>query len=168
MKGYVYILTNEHMPGLVKIGRTTTDPESRAAQLYQTGVPSPFSVRESQFSPDCAQLESAVHKELDGCRVSGAREFFRIDPDEAAHWLRSLHKEQVQDWMQEFLPEHVPVEADLCVAIDDIMMKAMQSGEPDPVIAEAMAEATIEELKPAIARVYARMERWRAKNGAEP
>ena len=40
-EGYVYVLTNEAMPGLVKIGRTTAnDPQTRVSNLYTTGVPS--------------------------------------------------------------------------------------------------------------------------------
>jgi hypothetical protein len=40
MADIVYVLTNEAMPGLVKIGRTTGDLASRIRGLYQTGVPS--------------------------------------------------------------------------------------------------------------------------------
>ncbi|MYF88497.1 MAG: GIY-YIG nuclease family protein, partial [Boseongicola sp. SB0676_bin_33] len=43
--GIVYVLTNEAMPGLVKIGRTTQDdPRVRMDQLYNgaSGVPVPF------------------------------------------------------------------------------------------------------------------------------
>ena len=42
--GLIYVLTNEAMPGLVKIGITGSDPNSRADQLYTTGVPVPFTV----------------------------------------------------------------------------------------------------------------------------
>ena len=41
--GIVYVLTNESMPGLVKIGMTDdTDPSARMGQLFSTGVPLPF------------------------------------------------------------------------------------------------------------------------------
>lgn len=43
--GHIYILVNPSMEGLVKIGKTTRDPESRARELSQaTGVPTPFYV----------------------------------------------------------------------------------------------------------------------------
>ena len=43
--GYVYIMTNPAMPGLVKIGSTTLLPDERARQLSSsTGVPRPFQV----------------------------------------------------------------------------------------------------------------------------
>jgi hypothetical protein len=51
----VYVLTNEAMPGLVKIGMTDdTNPDTRVSQLYSTGVPLPFEVEQalhSAFAP---------------------------------------------------------------------------------------------------------------------
>ena len=44
MSGFVYILTNECMPGLVKIGSTQQDPVERARTLSNTSVPFPFNV----------------------------------------------------------------------------------------------------------------------------
>ena len=41
-QGIVYILTNEAMPGYVKIGRTDGDLAGRVRQLNSTGVPLPF------------------------------------------------------------------------------------------------------------------------------
>ncbi|WP_053087086.1 GIY-YIG nuclease family protein [Enterobacter kobei] len=43
--GFVYVMENENMPGIYKIGMTTNSPEARAKELSSaTGVPSPFSV----------------------------------------------------------------------------------------------------------------------------
>lgn len=40
MAGWVYILSNEYMPGIYKIGMTTNSPEARAKELSSaTGVP---------------------------------------------------------------------------------------------------------------------------------
>lgn len=75
-KGYVYILTNPSMPGLVKIGKTTRDPEGRARALYRTGVPTPFRVLESVWCKDCGATERHLHKQLAPRRVSDTREFF--------------------------------------------------------------------------------------------
>lgn len=42
-QGIVYILSNEAMPGLLKIGLTTRkDLSARLRELYTTGVPVPF------------------------------------------------------------------------------------------------------------------------------
>ena len=43
MEGYVYVLINPSMEGLVKIGMTTSTPEERVTELSSaTGVPSKF------------------------------------------------------------------------------------------------------------------------------
>lgn len=59
-KGYVYVLSNPCMPGIVKIGKTTRSVEDRANELYQTGVPEPFKVEEFFHSPDCHELEASL------------------------------------------------------------------------------------------------------------
>jgi len=42
-EGIVYVLSNEAMPGLIKIGLTKRDElEARLNELYSTGVPLPF------------------------------------------------------------------------------------------------------------------------------
>jgi hypothetical protein len=42
MSEIVYILTNEAMEGIVKIGRTTTSVEQRIRELDNTSMPLPF------------------------------------------------------------------------------------------------------------------------------
>lgn len=43
--GWVYVLENESMPGVYKIGMTTSTPEKRAKDISSsTGVPTPFIV----------------------------------------------------------------------------------------------------------------------------
>lgn len=51
MADIVYLLTNESMPGLVKVGRTNGDLAVRIRQLFQTGVPLPFEARNCAVSP---------------------------------------------------------------------------------------------------------------------
>ena len=48
MPNIVYVLTNQAMPGIVKIGMTERDDvQRRMNELYSTGVPLPFRVRHS-------------------------------------------------------------------------------------------------------------------------
>jgi hypothetical protein len=80
--GFVYILTNASMPGFVKIGLTRKDDVSeRLRQLYTTGVALPFECVYSARVPDCAKLETVLHRVFGEKRVNPAREFFRADPD---------------------------------------------------------------------------------------
>jgi hypothetical protein len=78
--GWVYILTNPALPGMVKVGLTTRSLTERAAELTAaSGVPLPFVVAWGRAVTDCAYVEKAVHRMLDDRRVSGKREFFRCD-----------------------------------------------------------------------------------------
>jgi hypothetical protein len=78
--GWVYVLVNSSIPGLAKVGRTSRDPEGRAAELSAvTGVPTPFVVAFDQHFADCHQAEQVIHDEMDrrGWRAAPNREFFR-------------------------------------------------------------------------------------------
>lgn len=114
-KGYVYILTNPSMPGLVKIGKTTRDVEQRAIELYQTGVPEPFEVSHYVYSPNCSELEDMTHKVMAKERVSSGREFFRYTEIEADRILEDCLREQVEVWLDEFIPDQTIVQNDYFV-----------------------------------------------------
>lgn len=83
MPEYIYILSNPSMPGLVKIGKTTTSPQQRMAELSSTGVPTPFVLELSLEVDDCHASEYAAHVALEKYRVARNREFFRISVPEA-------------------------------------------------------------------------------------
>lgn len=77
--GYLYVLANSAMPGLLKVGKTTRTPSERAGELSGvTGIPTPFIVVYEQLFQDCAAAESFVHTYLaqKGYRTSDTREFF--------------------------------------------------------------------------------------------
>ena len=75
--GYVYAMSNESMPGLIKVGFTTNDPRTRASELYTTGVPTPFIVEFAVLVDDPIWTEKAFHEMYDEYRVKG-REFFEL------------------------------------------------------------------------------------------
>lgn len=80
MAGWVYVLSNEFMPGIYKVGMTTTSPETRAKELSSaTGVPFPFVIEAAFHCEDPASSERATHEALKDCRVSQSREFFQYD-----------------------------------------------------------------------------------------
>ncbi len=76
--GFVYILANNAMPGLVKIGFSGRAPEERATELSTTGVPLPFTVVYAAQVAQPSMCESHVHSNLASLRVAPNREFFRI------------------------------------------------------------------------------------------
>lgn len=82
--GFVYVLTNPAIPGMVKVGMTQDSPRARAAALSShTGVPSAFRVAWYAEVQDCAAVEGAVKRALDRYRVNGRREFFSVTVPEA-------------------------------------------------------------------------------------
>lgn len=81
--GYVYVLSNISMPGIVKIGKSNAGGHKRAHDLFVTGVPTKFRVEFEIYVYDPLHLEQAVHESLDKSRVGADREFFRCDPNDA-------------------------------------------------------------------------------------
>ena len=90
--GYVYILVNTSMPGLIKIGKTQRDCHKRAREISDaTGVPTPFTVVYKLSSEKYEWLESKLHNALTEYRVNPNREFFRFSVDGATEVLKALH-----------------------------------------------------------------------------
>lgn len=88
--GYIYVLSNPAMPGLLKIGCTTRQVEDRLTELNApTGVPSPFKVEAFAETSEPYDDEAKVHKRLEKYRLEG-REFFRISVTEAVAILHSV------------------------------------------------------------------------------
>lgn len=83
MAGWVYVLENKSMPGLVKVGYTKHSPKSRAGQLYQTGIPTPFTIYYAGLYEKPRVIEGLAHAALKHCRVNKGREFFKCQPSEA-------------------------------------------------------------------------------------
>jgi hypothetical protein len=83
--GYLYLLINPAMPGLVKVGHTRRLPEEHVLELSgATGVPLPFQLICSVRLADSRATEAFVHSALEerGVRVPGNREFFAAHPSE--------------------------------------------------------------------------------------
>lgn len=83
MAGWVYVLSNQFMPGIYKIGMTTTSPATRAKELSSaTGVPAPFKIEAAFHCDDPARSEASIHEALAELRVNESREFFQEDLEE--------------------------------------------------------------------------------------
>lgn len=88
--GYVYILVNQSMPGMIKIGRTLRDSRERARELHTTGVPTPFEVVYEVFVEEHELVEERFKREMDAYKVAHNREFFRLPLRDAIDRLQAL------------------------------------------------------------------------------
>jgi hypothetical protein len=82
MPEIVYVLINEAMEGLVKIGHTHTSLEQRIRQLDTTGVPLPFQCFHAAEVNDSVLVEGRLHRIFVDKRIRKNREFFRVDPNQ--------------------------------------------------------------------------------------
>src|SRR5204863_9381589 len=81
MPNIIYVLTNEAMPGLVKIGFTEDSVVNRMRQLTaHAGVPLPFECYYAAEVDDTTRVERILHQLFSEARVNPKREFFRLDP----------------------------------------------------------------------------------------
>ncbi len=87
VKGWVYIITNRAMPGLVKVGYSMKDPSLRAAELNHTGNPHPYDVRYECLVKNPRDVEQATHGRL-ACHREG-KEWFRCEIPAAIHQIRN-------------------------------------------------------------------------------
>jgi len=81
MSEIVYVLTNQAMLGLVKIGLTSGSIEDRMRGLDTTALPLPFECFAAWEVADATAAEKALHVAFGDHRVREKREFFRISPD---------------------------------------------------------------------------------------
>lgn len=82
MPEIVYVLTNEAMEGMVKIGRTTTSVEQRIRELDNTSLPLPFQCFYAAEVGNSAVVEGKLHRIFSDKRIRTNREFFRADANQ--------------------------------------------------------------------------------------
>jgi hypothetical protein len=64
MKGWVYVISNPAMPGLVKVGYSLKDPQIRANEFGGAGTPHKFQVEYQCLVNSPAELEKKAHTAL--------------------------------------------------------------------------------------------------------
>jgi hypothetical protein len=94
--GILYVLTNLHMPGLVKIGGGTVDVEGRIAALSS---------------------DTGLHQLFGEWRVNPKREFFKVDPEKVVLAI------QMGDF-EEVTPGKVPLSDDEEKALEKALQEA--------------------------------------------
>lgn len=96
MSEIIYILTNEAMPGYVKIGKTNNNLEQRIRELSgSTSVPLPFTVFYACTVKDSQFVEHQLHDAFDDSRVNPKREFFRVTPERVVAALKLAEIENI-------------------------------------------------------------------------
>lgn len=91
--GYVYILSNATMPGIVKIGKTTRPPAARLREINSaTGVAMPFRIEAVIETKNPSLTEGIIHNQLSACRINQRREFFKVSVTEATDIARRAAK----------------------------------------------------------------------------
>lgn len=77
---WIYVLVNRSIPGMCKIGFTTTSVPKRTKEINQsTGVPTPWFPVFSFKCVGARYLEEEIHQKLEQFRVASNREMFQID-----------------------------------------------------------------------------------------
>ncbi|MBO7333100.1 MAG: GIY-YIG nuclease family protein [Alphaproteobacteria bacterium] len=95
-KEIVYVLQNEAMPGLIKIGITHDEQvDKRLQTLYTTGVPLPFECIWAGEVDDCAEIESLIHNAFSDFRINPKREFFKLKPERVIPLLKKLASAEI-------------------------------------------------------------------------
>jgi len=83
--GYIYAMSNKSMPGLLKIGMTMRNPESRLleANSPNTWIPTNFNLELAKKVNNPKQKEKTLHILLEKFteRTNSSREFFRVSID---------------------------------------------------------------------------------------
>lgn len=100
--GYIYVMINPSLEGMVKIGKTKRDPNERVKELSSaTGVPTPFILVFYKPFRNCDSAEKAIHHILEekGCRINDNREFFNISSTEAIKIVQLMYDEELKKYI---------------------------------------------------------------------
>ena len=81
-------MTNDSMPGIIKVGMSTKVPTERAKELEDTGLPMPYVVQYYAFFDDMRQAEKKAHNELSKYHYN--KEFFKTDVGTAINCIENL------------------------------------------------------------------------------
>ena len=92
MQNIVYVLSNEAMPNLVKIG-IASDINERMKQLYSTGVPLPFTCEYAGLVENASQVEKPFIA-FSHNRLHDRREFFEIERLKQSFYLKYFAKKK--------------------------------------------------------------------------
>jgi len=114
MAGWIYVMSNPAMPGLLKIGRSSREPKGdRAAELSKaTGVPQPFEVEYQALVDDESREEKRLHKHFQSKRVNGKEFFEGLTVPEVVEAVHSLCTIKYEDNFHQTKADQAKFEAE--------------------------------------------------------
>lgn len=80
--GFVYVMVNESLPNLYKIGYTTKSPMARANELSRTNIPHQYYVVAYAEYENVELAEKEYHAKYASHRLKQNKEFFKFTPEE--------------------------------------------------------------------------------------
>ena len=87
--GWIYVLSTREAPNVLKIGMTSRSVSLRVKEINSaTGVIYPFGARHVFRVQRAKEAEKVVHEALSDFRIRSDREFFEVQPGEAARLIR--------------------------------------------------------------------------------
>lgn len=88
-KGFIYVMSNKSMPGIIKVGMSTKMPEERAKELSSdTSTPTPFIVEYYAIFDDIKKAERMAHQRLK--QYHHGKEFFETTVENAICSIEEL------------------------------------------------------------------------------
>ena len=147
MSGWVYIVTNKAIPGLVKVGYTTrSDIKLRLQEFNRAGLPYPYEEAYALWVEEPRLIEQRVHQALTAHREN--KEWFRCSVKQARETIEKIAgPESAKATIQKIAAQHPGILTEF-VRKDSVQKSAQQiSEEIQASIQKAKAEAEIAESR---------------------
>ena len=103
--GFVYVLTNTSMPGIVKIGLTKNIKNRITNLSSRTAVPTPFKLYRAIKVRNMFEVENQFKEYFHEKRTNPQREFFTISPEETDPLFDYYNKIGAENFDKTKLPE---------------------------------------------------------------
>jgi len=91
IRGWVYVITNDSLKGLVKIGYTLKDPTLRSKELRSSGIPHSYNLAYEILTINPRDVEQKTHSILKEYREN--KEWFRCSISQAVSTIKSIVNE---------------------------------------------------------------------------
>ncbi|WP_415886614.1 GIY-YIG nuclease family protein [Neptuniibacter sp. QD37_6] len=119
LKGWIYVISNESLQDIVKVGTTDRDPSIRAKELGSTGLPHPYTVQYELLTYDPKLVEKEAHKLLK--EFNAGKEWFKCSIDSAIEAIKKASGNQALFAMR----NGIPCNTQNISNINDIVLNAL-------------------------------------------